>query len=191
MMPSSASFSLKGGGHRDAVEHRVHGHAGQQFPLPQGNAQLLVGPQQLGVDLVQALRSVGLGPRRGVVANGLIVDGRVLDVGPGGLLHGEPVAIGLQPPLQQPFRLALLGRDQSDDVFVQAGRHRVGIDVGEESVLVFLVGKGLDVADWCRHALSPSPLLPIADRRLPIGEATSYQPSAISKNGTFVLRADR
>ena len=61
MMPSFGELFLEGGGHRDAVEHRVHGHAGQQLLLKQRNAELLVGAQNLGIDFVQALRPIFLG----------------------------------------------------------------------------------------------------------------------------------
>jgi len=53
MIPSSRSFALKGGGHRYAVEHGVHRHAGQPLLLGQGDPELLVGLQELGIDLLQ------------------------------------------------------------------------------------------------------------------------------------------
>jgi len=49
---------LEGGGDGDRVEDRVHGHAGEFFPLMQGNAQLFIGSQQLRIDFVQALGHV-------------------------------------------------------------------------------------------------------------------------------------
>ena len=51
---------LEGGGHGDAVEHRVHRDAGQDRLLLQRNAELLVGLEQLRIDLVQALGPVAL-----------------------------------------------------------------------------------------------------------------------------------
>ena len=148
MMPRSFSLLFEGGGHGNAVEHRVHRDAGQHRLLLQGDAELVVGLQQLGIDLVQALGAVLLGLGRGVVNDVLVVDGRVVDVGPGRLLHGQPVAIGLQAPFEQPFRLVLLGGNQADDVLVQAAGDGIGFDVGDESPLIFLIRKGLDGIGW-------------------------------------------
>ena len=58
MTPTSFSFSLKVVATLDAVEDRVHRDPGQARALVQGHPQLLVGLEQLGVDLVQALRPV-------------------------------------------------------------------------------------------------------------------------------------
>ena len=77
MTPASCEPLLEGGGDRDAVEYRIHGHAREPRALVQRHAQLLVGLQQLRVHLGQALRPVALGLRRGVVGDRLIVDGRV------------------------------------------------------------------------------------------------------------------
>ena len=41
---------------RDAVEDRIHRHAGQQLLLAQRDAQLLVGAQNLRIELVQAVQ---------------------------------------------------------------------------------------------------------------------------------------
>jgi len=51
------------------------------------------------------------------------------------------VAVGLQPPLEQPLGLALLLGDQADDVLAQAGRDRLGLDVGDEAGLVLPIGQ--------------------------------------------------
>ena len=81
MTPSFRQLLLESGGHRDAVEHRIHRHAGQQLLLVQRNAELLVGLQQLGIDFVQALEP-GLLLGRGVIDDVLVIDRRILDVGP-------------------------------------------------------------------------------------------------------------
>ena len=103
-----AQLCLEGGGHRDAVEHGIHRHAGEQFPLLQRDAQLFIGAEQFRIDVVQALGPVGVGFGRGVVDDGLVIDGRIVDVGPGGLFHGEPVPVGLQAPLQHELGLVFL-----------------------------------------------------------------------------------
>ena len=91
---------------------------------------------QLRIDLVEALQLL-LRLRGGVVDDVLVVDRRERDVRPPArLLHRQPVAVRLQPPLEQPVRLALLGGDEADDVLVQPGRHRLRLDVGDEAVLV-------------------------------------------------------
>src|SRR6266566_1593944 len=136
-------------GDRHAVEHRIHRDAGQALLLLDRDPELLEGLDQFRIDLVER---VELGPLLGggVVTDRLIVDRPVLHVGPVRLAHLEPVAVGLQAPLQHPFRLALFGRDQPDDVLVQTGRHDLGFDVGDEAVLVRL----LDVGCYTGHGAS-------------------------------------
>ena len=134
---------LERGRHRHTVEHRVHRDAGQQFLLVERNPELLEGPPDLGIDLIEALER-RLFLRRGVINDVLVVDRPVRNVRPGRLLHREPHAIGLEAPLEQPLGLALLGRDQADDVFGQAARCRVLLDVGDEAVLVLSIREFLD-----------------------------------------------
>ena len=73
---------LEGGGDRDAVEHRVDRDAGQARALVQRHAELVVGREQLRVDVGQALRPVGLGLGRRVVGDRLVVDRRVAQRAP-------------------------------------------------------------------------------------------------------------
>src|SRR6476646_3566375 len=63
-------------------------HAQQGFPLAQRNAELVIGLEDLGVDLVERFRAVLL-PRRGVVVEVLVVDRAVVDARPQRLAHGE------------------------------------------------------------------------------------------------------
>ena len=130
---------LEGRRHRHAVEHRIHRHAGQHLALVQRYPQLLVGGQQFRVHLIQALGTIRrLGSR--IIDDVLVVDGRIVHVGPLGLGLGlfelRPVAVGPQAPVQQPLRLTLLLGDQPDHVLAQAGRYVVRLDVGDEAVLV-------------------------------------------------------
>jgi hypothetical protein len=118
-----------------SVERGGHGDPREALLLAQGNPELFVRLQQLGVDLVQA-SELFLQLRRRVVDDVLVVDLRVMHVGPGRLIHRQPVAIGLEPPLEHELRLPLLLRDRTDDPLVQAARHRFGLDVGDEAVLV-------------------------------------------------------
>ncbi len=144
-------------GHGDAVEHRIDGHAREALLLLQGNTQLLERLEQLRVDLVQALGRLPL-LRSGIVVNGLIVDRRIRDVGPCRLGHGEPMAIGLEPPLEHPGRLAFLLGDQPNDVFAQAAGRELRLNIGTPTVLVGL----LDVLVDCRGHQDSSP--PIVSR---------------------------
>jgi hypothetical protein len=70
-------------------------------------------PKQVRVDLVEAVE-LGLGLGRGVVADGLQVDGRVLVVAPRGLDHGEEAAVGGEAEVQHPRGLRLELRDAAD-----------------------------------------------------------------------------
>ncbi len=103
-----AQLFLESGGHRDAVEHRIDRHSGEQLALLQWDAQLFIGAEQFRIDVVEALGPVDVGLGSGVVADGLVIDGRVVDVGPGGFQHGEPVPVGFQAPLQHELGLVFL-----------------------------------------------------------------------------------
>src|SRR5438876_9115329 len=128
---------------RTGAEHPVPAGARQPLPLLDRDPQLLERFDQLGVDLVQALELGALLGRR-VVADRLVVDGPVRHVRPVGLRHLEPVAVRLEPPLEHPLWLTLLGRNQPDDVLAQARRNDIGLDVGDEPVLVRLENLGFD-----------------------------------------------
>ena len=135
-------LGLESCGHGDAIEHRIHRNAREHLLFGERNAQLFVGPQNFRIELVQALQ-IGLLLGRGVVRNRLIIDGRVVDVGPFrfGLRFFErfPVAEGLQSPFEHEFRLVLLRGDQANNVFVQALGSAILTDIGDESPLVLLL----------------------------------------------------
>ncbi len=111
-------FSLERGRHRDAVKDGVNGHPGQQLLLLERDTELFVSLQNFGIDVIEAFDRRLLRLRSRVVSNRLIVNGRVMDVGPGRLLHREPMAVRLQPPFQQPIGFVLLGGNMADDVFI-------------------------------------------------------------------------
>jgi hypothetical protein len=109
--------------------------ARQHLLLAQRDAQLGVGGQDLGVDLVE-----GLGPLllhvRGVVVQ-LVIGRRLIDdLGPGGLRQLEEAGVGLQPPVQHPLGLALLGGDEADRGFGQPLGPELLFDVGDEAMLI-------------------------------------------------------
>ena len=149
-----AQLGLERGRHRHAVEHRIHRHSGQHLLLFERDAQFFVRAQQLRIDILQALGAVALGLGRGVVDNLLVVDGRVAHIGPGRFLHLEPLPVGAQAPLQHERRFLLFGRDRRDDVFVQPGSDGVSLDIGDETVLVLLLGERLYVVGAGTHAHS-------------------------------------
>jgi hypothetical protein len=143
---------LEGGGYRDRVEHCIDRNAraravlaldaGQHLLLAQRNAELGVGLEDFGVDLVERRQRIAL--RRRIIIEVLVVDRAVIDARPLRLAHGQPAAIGVEPPLQHPGGLVLLRRDEADGILGQALGGLVGFDIGDEPVLVLV---DIDVAD--------------------------------------------
>ena len=130
--------------------------AGQHLLLTQRNAELLVGLEDFRIDLVE--RGQRLLLRRRVVVIVLVVDLRIIDPRPGRLAHGQPAAIGIEPPGQHPFRLGLLGRDEPHDVLGQALGGLVGFDIGHKPVFVLVdvdAANPLDRLLYGRHSLPP------------------------------------
>ena len=133
---------LEGRDHRHAVEYGIDGdpralHAGQQFLLFQRNAETLIGAQQLRIHLIEALRAFGA-LRRRIIIQVLEVDLRIVELRPGRLGHRAPAAIGLQPPFEHPRGLALLLRNEADDILVQPLRRFDALDLRLEPVLVLV-----------------------------------------------------
>ena len=136
---------LEGRRHRHAVDDGVHGDAREDLALLQGHAELLVHGDELGIHVRETLRRPVLrGLRGGVVDDLLVVDSGVGHARPFRLGHREPVPVGLEPPFEQPLGLTLLAGDEAHDVLREAGRDALGIDVGDEAVLVFLLGEGVE-----------------------------------------------
>ena len=166
---------LEGGGDRNRVEHRVDRDAPvavlgrlavlarlahdaeQRLALAQRDAELVVGLQDLRIDVGERLRRLEvLG--RGVVVGVLIVDRAIVDARPVRLAHGEPAAIGLEPPLEHPLRLVLLRRNEADGVLGEAFRGLLGFDQRLESVLVLVNVDLTDLIDgllYGRHLTPP------------------------------------
>ena len=142
---------LEGGGDGHAIEHGIDRDTGEHGLFLQGNAKLGVGLEQFGVDVVQALRPIALGFGRRIINDVLVVDFGVVDVGPLGLFQGEPVAIGFQTPVEQPFGLLLLGGNQTDDIFAQAAGDGVGFYVRDKAPLVLLIRKCFDRVGGFAH----------------------------------------
>ena len=104
--PEFAQLLLEGGRNRDTVKDGVDRHPGEDFLLVEGNAQLLVRCENLGIDLVEAFELFFWG---GEIGNGLVVDFGVVNIRPPGLGHFKPVVVSLEPPFQQPLGLFFSG----------------------------------------------------------------------------------
>src|SRR5262249_28056131 len=81
-----------------------------------------------------------------VIADRLVVDRTVPQVRPMRLGHSDPMSICPEPPLEHPLGLVLLPRNEPDDVLVQTGWDDVGLDIGNEAVLVWLQDLSFDTA---------------------------------------------
>jgi hypothetical protein len=55
-----------------------------------------------------------------------------------GLRHLLPIPEGLEAPLEHPFGLSLLLRDEPDDILIEARWNDIGLDVSLEAILVRL-----------------------------------------------------
>ena len=115
---------LERGGDRDAVEHGIDRHAGEPRALVQRHAELLVGREQLRVDLVEALRPVRLGLRRGVVGDRPVVDRLEAARAPSAARAScSQWRNAFRRHSSQELRLAFLREMSAHDVLVEAGRH--------------------------------------------------------------------
>jgi hypothetical protein len=149
---------LEGGDHRDRIEHGVDGNlrlldACQDFLLAQRNAELLVDAQQFRIDIVDRLRTGNALGRR-VIMDVLEIDLRVVDTRPCRLFQRQPALERIQPPLEHPFGLVLLGRNHPDGVFVETLRRGIAVDDGLETVFVLVHVDLTDLIDGllhCRH----------------------------------------
>src|SRR5690606_26962774 len=118
--------------------------------------ELLEGAQQLRVDLVEALRAVGLLLRRRVVDDVLEIDRRIVDLRPLRLGHRDPAAVGTQPPLEHELGLALAFGDQADRVLRQALGYLVGLDLRDEAGRVLAIEEGVELGGGGTHAMDSS-----------------------------------
>src|SRR6266850_3728350 len=68
--------------HRDAVKDRIDRDTAEPLLLRQGDTELRIGLEQLGVYLIEALQPLSACLWRRVVDEVLVVDRRIVDVGP-------------------------------------------------------------------------------------------------------------
>lgn len=130
-------FLLEGGFDRHGVHHGINGHTRECQTLMKRDAEFVEGFHQFGVYLFAAFLLLFLG-RVGIIRDGLIVDLWQVDVSPFGLLQCEPIAIGLQAEVEQPFWFAFLRGDETNDIFIEASLDDFRMDIGGEAVFVFL-----------------------------------------------------
>ena len=150
MMPSSASLSLKVVATETLSNTASTATPASIFCSSRGMPSFSYVASSSG-STSSRLSSCGFCFGGRVVADPLVVDLGIVDHGPAlaGLaprrvLHALPVVVRLEAPLQQPLRFFLLAGDEGDDLLVQAGRGRVGLDVGDEAVLVLAVREFLE-----------------------------------------------
>ena len=141
--PGAQQFLAEGGRDADAVEHRIDRDfarafdPGEHLLLLDRDAEFLIDAQDFGIDLVERSK-LWLRLGRGVIISVLIIDRRNVELGPVDLLHLQPRGISLEPPVEHPLRLVLLGGDEADGVFGQALGREVGLDVRAEAPLIIL-----------------------------------------------------
>ena len=141
-------LGLEGSGDGDGIEDGVHRdtrtlHAGEDLLLDERNAQFGIDLQEFGIDLVQRL-GARRRLRRGEIIEILEVDFGIVDARPARRLHGQPAAISVKTPFEQPFRLVLFGRDEADNILAEALGGLVGLDIRHEAVFI---GLDLDRTD--------------------------------------------
>ena len=126
---------------RNRVHHRIDCHARQRHLLFERNTQLVERATQLRVDFVHRVE-LGFCARCGVIDYVLVIDFGNIEVGPRWHSHREPMVVGFKTICCKPLRFTFFLRDESHDIFVQTARNCFGLDVGGESVFVFVAEVG-------------------------------------------------
>ena len=62
-----------------------------------------------------------------------------MHMSPVGLLHCEPVAVGFQPKIEEPFRLTLLLGDKPHHVLVESTGDNICVNVGGEAIFILFM----------------------------------------------------
>ena len=124
--------------HRNAVHHSIHRHSRQHFLLIEGNAEFIKGIEQFRIHFIQTFRCIFSGCCK--IGHILVINFRYGQMRPGRHLHREPVSVGFQPEIQQPFGLVLLGRNQADHVLVQSHRDYIRFNIGGKTVFIIALG---------------------------------------------------
>ena len=149
-------FGLERGADRHRVKHRIHrdlaafgGHVlgalntCKDHLFLERDAQLFIGRQQFGIDLVQRLGLFLHRFRTGIVILVLKIDLGIVDHRPIGFVHRLPALKRLQTPFGHPFGFFVFLRNQAHDIFGQALGGIFHLDFGFPAVLV-LAGHRVD-----------------------------------------------
>ena len=131
-------------GRRDAyrIEDRVYRdlppglHSGKHLPLVQGDAQLVEGLHERRIDLRRTVL-VALGS--GIVYYVLKVYLRQPEMSPAWRRHLLPPAERVQPEVEKPLRLPLLGGNQTDYILVQPLGYVLLLDIRHKTAVVLLI----------------------------------------------------
>src|SRR5690606_23894252 len=86
------------------------------------------------------------------------IDLWIINASPSWLFHGQPTAIGVQTPFEQPLRLLLLGRNETDNIFIQAFRGLIDFDFSFEAIFVLVhidLGDLIDRFLHSSHVFTP------------------------------------
>ena len=125
----------EGGGHGHRVEYGIHSDTGKCRTLMKGNSELVECLLKFRIYLLRAVLIL-LGSR--IIYDVLKINFRNVKMGPCRESHLLPAAECLQTELEHPFRLVLLGRNQTDYVFIQALGNELLLDIRHKAVLIFL-----------------------------------------------------
>ena len=148
-MPCFGELGLEGGGDRDAVEDGVDRDAGEPLLLAERDAELLVGRAAAPDRPRRGSSSFFALLRRRVVDDRLVVDRRVTRPSPSRVRLGSAISsqravapsAATSSSHSGSFFLLEISRMTSS---FRPGRHRFGLDVGDEAVLVLALGELLE-----------------------------------------------
>ena len=129
-----AQFLLKSSLHRDRIHDGIHSCSAQSQTFFQRNAQLIKRFFQLRINLFVFGFA---GQRVGIIGYVLIIYLGKMQMSPRGLLLFFPILIGFQTKIQQPLRLILLLRNQTNDVFVESFFYNFGLHIGGKAKRIF------------------------------------------------------
>jgi hypothetical protein len=85
--------------------------------------------------------------------------GAIKELRPIGLLHLLPMSERLEPPLEEPLGLPLLGGDEAYGALIEAQRRLLALDISKKAVFVTLPGQRGDFFQGlrtCCHGALPT-----------------------------------
>ena len=133
-------FLFESGLHADGVHDGIDRHAGELHAFFKRNTEFVKSLHQFRVNFLLSFVTLLL-RRVGVVGNRLIVYGREIHMSPRRRFERQPVTIGFEAKVQEPFRLSFFRGNEANDVLVQTFLNDFGVNVGREAVFIFFLGK--------------------------------------------------